>query len=352
MKLLTEPQSFYGAGFLRKIGLFIVCCIIGMGFISCKDDEDDDTETSPSLGGDLFFEMPAYAFIGSTFEVYGGGITDPQDSVSYRWTSATLMKDTVYGTSCTIQIPDTIGSLTLTLTASRSGYYEKTLEKAVVSIKKGMGGSLTDYSLPITKITDPRDGQVYAVTEIDSLIWFAQNLNWEGAGSGYAKADAIGYILGRLYTWNDATGGVSGSGLGGGPQGVCPEGWSIPTKEDWENLAISLSGGDTLAFDKSWKGLGDNVMINAKLNGAKFWPYSPDCNPENMFGWAALSGGSCTNNYNNYSGIMNYGFWWSSTEMSADKAFYRYIYYNRPDFDFNYTYKDGFAASVRCVKRK
>jgi uncharacterized protein (TIGR02145 family) len=69
-----------------------------------------------------------------------------------------------------------------------------------------------------------------------------------------------------------------------------------------------------------------------------------------MFGWAALSAGSCTNNYNNYSGLKTYAFWWSATEKSEDKAYYRYIYCERPDFDVNSSGKDNFGASVRCVR--
>ena len=55
-------------------------------------------------------------------------------------------------------------------------------------------------------------------------------------------------MFGRLYTWNDATGGESASGLGNGVQGVCPEGWSIPTAEDWVDLAMAVNGGENVEF--------------------------------------------------------------------------------------------------------
>ncbi len=355
MKSVTEPQSFCKRAFLRKIGLFFVVCIMGMvTFSSCnKDDDEDDSTTKLSMTGNLSYSLPLYAKAGDTFEMVGGGIISPSaDSVSYTWTSAHLLADTTKGTTCKVIVPDSVGTFSLTLTAVADGYYTKSYTMNLTSVKSGPDGSLSDLSLPETTITDERDNQVYAVTEIGSLLWFAQNLNWAGAGSGYAKTDIMGDVIGRLYTWKDATGGESGSGLAGGPQGVCPEGWSIPTKEDWEDLGKALNGDSEIPFEKNWSGLGDNVMVNAKFNGTKFWAYNPNCNPENAFNWAALSGGSCTNSYNNYSGLMNYGFWWSATEMSSDKAFYRYIYCNRPDFDYNYTDKDGFAASVRCVKLK
>lgn len=355
MKSVTETQKLYNKRGLRRFELILAACFAGILLISsCEKKKDDPLyEIKPGMGGDVYFEVPAYAMVGSSFKLECGGITDPSaDSVSYEWTSDHLFKDTVIGTVCNIVVPDSIGKFYVSVTAKAEGYYDKTYTKYISSVKFGPDGSITDYPLPSTTFTDPRDNQTYAVTEIGNLVWFAENLNWKGAGSPYSKADIMGEIVGRLYTWNDATGGESKSGLGAGPQGVCPDGWSVPTKEDWEDLGKALNGDVAVPFEDSWKGLGAKVMIDAKFNGEKFWPYNPDINHENMFGWAALSGGNSTNNYNNYSGMMNYGFWWSSSQMDSNKAYYRYLYYNRSDFDLNYTDKDGFGASVRCVKLK
>ena len=336
---------------MRKFWAFLVVALCFAVLPSCDDDDDDD-DTKPSQTGELTYSLPAYAFVGEQIELRASGITYPEaDKVTYRWVSTSLLSDTVKGPVCTITVPDSLGDFSIVLTAMADGYYDKTSTKYLTSVKLGSNGSLTGIPAANDSIQDARDGQWYNITEAGSLLWFAENLNWEGAGNGYAKADAAGYVLGRLYTWNDATGGVSASGLGNGPQGVCPEGWSVPTKEDWEDLGKAL-GGENLVFENSWKGLGDNVMVNAKFNGYKFWEYTPDCNPENMFGWAAISAGSCTNNYNNYSGLKEYAFWWSATEMSAEKAYYRYIFYDRPDFDVNFAGKNNFGASVRCVKLK
>ncbi len=338
---------------IKFIGKFltILLCASAFALISC-DKNDEEEETKPYLIGELYYELPAYALVGTSLDLYGGGVVDP-DNVKYFWTSANLLPaDTVFGSTCRITVPDSLGDFALTLTAEADGYYNKTATKYVTSIKLGNGGTMTGLVQANDSIQDPRDGTWYRVTEVGNLIWFGENLNWAGKGQCYAKADAIGLVLGRLYTWNDATGGETGSGLGSGPQGVCPEGWSIPTAEDWEDLAKAISNGEEFSFYENWQGLGDNVMVDAKFNGRKLWPYSPECTPLNMFRWAALSAGSCTNDYNNYSGLASYAFWWSAAEKDSNNAYYRYIYSNLPDFNYNYTNKAGMGASVRCVKLK
>ena len=36
---------------------------------------------------------------------------------------------------------------------------------------------------PTTTITDPRDGQIYKTITVDSMVWFAENLNYDTPGS-------------------------------------------------------------------------------------------------------------------------------------------------------------------------
>lgn len=352
MKSKISKTVPFSMELIKRYWLLMIICAAGLVVLPSCDDDDDDDEVKPSMSGELTYSLPAYAYVGSTYELTATELTEPdKDEITYRWVSSALLADTVWGTHCTVTVPDSIGDFSITLTASADGYYDKSATKYLTSVKLGKNGSLTGVPEAKDSIQDARDGQWYNITEAGNLVWFAENLNWAGAGSGYAKCDAAASILGRLYTWNDATGGASASGLGQGPQGVCPDGWHIPTNQDWEDLAKAL-GGEELAFESNWMGLGDNVMVNAFFNGYKFWVYAPECNPENQFGWAALSAGSCTNNYDNYSGLRAYAFWWSATEMSSNKAYYRYIYYNLPDFNMNFTDKDGFGASVRCVKLK
>ncbi len=334
-----------------KLRFIIFCALFALvALTGCKKDEEE--EEKPYITGSLSYSLPEYALVGKTFDLYAIGTLEPSD-VTYTWTSAFMLKDTVEGSYCKLTIPDTLGTFNIVLTAKYEGYYDKTVTKYVTTINPDLNsGSLTGikYPLPLVYATDARDGKQYPVARIGNLEWFARNLDWDGAGSPYVKAEAMGPITGRLYTWKDATGGLSASGLGKGPQGACPEGWSVPTKEDWEDLAKALDNGTEHGFETNWMGLGEMVMVNAKLNGVKMWPYTPNCTPQNKFNWNALSGGNCTNDYNNYSNLLTYGFWWSSAEMGENNAWYRYIFFGRPDFNFNYTDKESFGASVRCVR--
>lgn len=330
--------------------LLIFALAVSVAFSSCKKDEEE--ETLPSIGGDINYELPAYTLTGATIDLVATGVTTPTTGVKYSWLCSGIRKDTVKTPEITITIPDSLATYSVQLTISADGYYSRTITKNVTSVEPGFDQTITGIPRQKDSILDARDNQWYYTTNIGNLTWFAQNLRWAGAGSGYAKADVMGLILGRLYTWQDATGGVSASGLGNGPQGACPAGWSIPTNEDWMDLAKTINKGTELPFVDNWKGLGEKVSIGAMFNGNKIWPFSGNTSISDQYGWLALAAGSCTNDYNNYTGLFSYAFWWTATEKSATQANYRYIYYDQPDFPLNYTEKNAFGASVRCVKKR
>lgn len=341
---------------VKKFLVFSVALLVG--FTAC--DKDDDTYLS--IDGDITFELPAYAMVGDTFTLVADGTPDPSD-VEYYWICTGLRSDTLYSTSVEITIPDSLATYTVSLylDPADEDYYTRTVTKYVTSINiTGEGDqSMLDVNLPADTFEDPRDGHVYATTTIGDLVWFAENLRYAGEdgetiGYGYAKAEAIAQtIYGRFYTWNDATGGETASGLGAGVQGVCPEGWSIPTNEDWANLGTALNEGVELPFVDDWAGLGEKVIPgDATFNEIRIWTLSGNTYPSDEFSWCAIAAGNCTNAYNNYTNMYSYGFWWSSTELSSENANYRYINYDNENFPISYTSKDSFGASVRCVKLK
>ncbi|MFP4528746.1 MAG: FISUMP domain-containing protein [Candidatus Kapaibacterium sp.] len=120
-------------------------------------------------------------------------------------------------------------------------------------------------------LVDPRDGQTYATVEIDGECWMAENLNYgtmiESTGPGYLMKndDVI-----EKYCWDDDENYCNGTdgkpkygafyewkeifGYPGGQpaepaQGICPDGWHVPS---WEELMamIDSQGGMNSAGSK------------------------------------------------------------------------------------------------------
>ncbi len=336
-----------------------------LALAACEKDEDDEVD---SMEGGIVVDISQFLLAGDTLELYAGGIVVPQD-VEYSWTGSLIGDhddvsgyDTIPNTNhITLYVPDEIGIYELYVYAKASGYSQISIMQEVMVLSPD--NSLTGVEYGPDTFKDTRDGSVYHITKAGSLDWFSENLNWNGRTDGgngaspfdtvgitYSRAEVMGDILGRLYTWEDATGGISASGLGSGPQGACPDGWSVPTNEDWEDLAAAVSGTQEHAYYDLWEDLGGCLTVDARLNGEKVWPYSPDRTPENKFHWAALAGGYGMGNYTNFRMYGVRGFWWSSTEKDGQTASYRYIYYDDSAFPYGLINKDDFAASVRCVR--
>lgn len=329
---------------------FIALCAMSAAVVlgGCNKDGDDDEETLLTLEGSPYFYLPSYAMVGDTLELHASGIATKGATYSWLYGGLDSLSEADDLTSISVIIPDSLATYSVTLSADAGDeYYSSSLTQLITALGKG---SLTGVKPPQKGIIDPRDNRTYGVVTIGNLEWFAENLKWKGAGAGYGKTDAAGEIMGRLYTWNDATGGVSASGLGGGVQGVCPPGWSVPTQEDWVDLAMAVNGGVEVSFVDDWKGIAPLLMAPAELNGAVVWPYSPDVTPINDYGWNAISAGSSNNGYNNYANMYNYGMWWCSTEKDSNYAHFKYIYSEYPNVSVNYSSKDGLGVAVRCVR--
>ncbi|GBU24228.1 hypothetical protein R83H12_00856 [Fibrobacteria bacterium R8-3-H12] len=145
--------------------------------------------------------------------------------------------------------------------------------------------------------------QFYRTIKMGSTIWLAKNLNAiPKSGNwwchGYLTTRCEEY--GKLYDWVAA-------------MNVCPDGWILPSKEDYDNLSN---------FDKS------------VLSTNSAW-------------WNATFGGFKYEDDGDFSDL-NEGYWWSS-KATNNLAYYCKIR-EGGNFECNYITKAR-AFSVRCVKK-
>lgn len=344
----------------KSLRIFVILpVLLAVALTGCKKDEDDDRL---SMSGDLNFDFPSYAVVGQKVESYVSGITTPSGSdLEYFWVSSDIEldgtdTDTLTGQAVSMTLPDEPGLYSITAYArSKSGeYYSRSRTSSVQVITTDAGG-VAGWTPSTQSITDERDGQEYQYRRYGNLDWFTQNLLYDGAHDGltlgrpYDDSEGIDRIFGRLYSWQDATLGESGSGLGGGPQGACPEGWSVPTVEDWEDLALAV-GETEVDFYDHWDGIGEILSAPITVNESAMWPYSPDNLHTNTAGWNGFPTGNSRDNYGEYENIASYGMWWASSEMENGMVPYRFIYYNTDTFDVYYTDKTSYGVSVRCVR--
>jgi uncharacterized protein (TIGR02145 family) len=196
------------------------------------------------------------------------------------------------------------------------------------------------------------DGNMYNTVTIGDQEWLAENLKTTTLIDGtpielvtedveWQDRTTPGYCFydndestykdpyGPLYNWFTVNTGK-----------LCPDGWHVPTNDDWATLMDYL-GGSNSAGGK------------LKETGTTHWS-NPNQGATNETGFNAVPGGY-RNAFNipSFMDIRDYGAWWSSTEdeNNYEYAWYYIMDYFTPDlYNNNYYKKHGF--SVRCIKDK
>ena len=196
------------------------------------------------------------------------------------------------------------------------------------------------------EMMDKRNRKLYRTVAIGGNIWMAENLNYEVINS-YSYNNSTGYnaeYYGRLYTWSAAVGKSEEDcydkycNLPAKVQGICPTGWHLPSKSEWEALLTAVGGqsnaGEILKSQMGWFTSTDEGWF---ANG----------NGTDDFGFAALPAG--LRYLDTFDGVGSNTYFWGSTEYGDNSAYGISLnrdYVNAKLSDLS----KSFAVSVRCVK--
>lgn len=207
-----------------------------------------------------------------------------------------------------------------------------------------------------------QDGNIYKTVKIGNQWWMAENLkvktylngdtillqttsaDWQLNNPAYCLngSNSFGFLY-NAYVVNDA-------------RKIAPQGWHIPSDEEWKTLEMHLGMSRASADSISWRGgkEGDKLKIEKSSleNSTMFWEVGANNQfvvwPNNESGFTALPNACRLQNGSFGLGPKLTGFWWSSSANNGQN-WYRYLDYNKSNiFRFYADNRCGF--SVRCVK--
>ncbi|MFO7617695.1 MAG: FISUMP domain-containing protein [Bacteroidales bacterium] len=208
-------------------------------------------------------------------------------------------------------------------------------------------------------------GVNYPIIKIGTQTWMAQNLSYLPAVgppnvgsdtekhyyvygySGTSVAEAQGTdnykLYGALYNWPAALdGNGSSSEVPSGVRGICPEGWHLPSDDEWKILEIHLGMSESDADEIEWRDSGD---VGKKLKSSTGW--YRDGNGDNSSGFTALPAG-CRYNTGVFDGRTYRAYFWSATEIFSSPRSRNLDFLNNGAGRSYYTKRSGF--SVRCIR--
>lgn len=212
------------------------------------------------------------------------------------------------------------------------------------------------------------EGNSYRIVSIGEQVWMAENLNirhfrngdpiseavsgeeWtraredgEPAWSHYDNDPTFGALYGKLYSREAID----------DPRSLCPEGWRLPSEQDWRRLAIELGMSEDEAEEYGWRG-----SVAGKLKSTRTEPDphprwdAPNTPATNESGFSALPAGYRTGrpNYaeqqvNTFRMLGGEAVFWSAEGGAhaqwSDRA---------GIFRGSRKIAEGFGFSIRCIR--
>jgi len=245
---------------------------------------------------------------------------------------------------------------------------------------------------------DDVDGNTYNTVSIGTQCWIAENMrttkypNGSSITKGPSAHGAAGWTtdnayyscppnssnngedcsaaatLGMLYQWSAAMNGASScNGTGESQpkcsspvQGICPDGWHIPSHYEWTKLERQICNDNSesdctvFLYDESttgWFGYSEGSDMANDVADQSWTDYAGGLRQDAHFGDSGLdippSGNRSTNG--DYYGRGSIAYLWSSFQYGASDAWRRSLGYTRTGV-YRGSYNKAYGFSVRCVR--
>ena len=211
------------------------------------------------------------------------------------------------------------------------------------------------------------DGNSYKTVLIGTQCWMKENLRTTHYADGtsislgntnttsttaayryYPNNNSSNFATyGYLYNWKAVMGNSTSSNSNpSGVQGICPNGWHVPSDAEWTQLT------DYVGSKSEYVCGNNNNYIAKALAATTGWNSCPlSCavgsnqRANNATGFGALPAGTP---YGGYYDFGRFASFWSATQYDSDSANGLHLDYGSADVNRYYDYKDD-GYSVRCL---
>ncbi|MEI7801219.1 MAG: fibrobacter succinogenes major paralogous domain-containing protein [Bacteroidota bacterium] len=231
---------------------------------------------------------------------------------------------------------------------------------ALLSILLLIGSCKPDKNPPVVAqetgtVTDI-DGNSYKTIKIGNQWWMAENLKvtkfrngniipdvtvdtaWQNNTPACCLYQNNTDAPGLLYNWFAVT----------DTENIAPEGWHIPTDEEWKELERYIGMTNGAEEQSGWRGT--NEADKLKAAAPTGWSPFENVWGSDSVGFTALAG-SCRRFDGEWGepGLFATGFWWTASAYSSTEAWFRYLDYKKSNV-FRSSSSKNYGYSIRCVK--
>jgi uncharacterized protein (TIGR02145 family) len=216
---------------------------------------------------------------------------------------------------------------------------------------------------------DTRDSRTYEWVKIGNQVWMAENLayltavspssessttaplyyvfDYEGTSVSDARNTEDFDLYGVLYNWAAAMNGdASSDGNPSGVQGICPDGWHLPSDNEWQDLELELGMDLEEVNTIGIRGTDEG----SKLKSTDGWNTLQGTNSS---GFNCLPAGCRNEEYAGFNSSLTdldqSAYFYTSTESDASTAWFRGLSDSHQKVERLDSNK-GNGFSIRCVK--
>lgn len=208
------------------------------------------------------------------------------------------------------------------------------------------------------------DGNLYNTVQIINHCWMAENLittTYDNGtpipnvtdGSSWQALTTGAYVwYDNEIIWKDQYGAMYNWYAGHSPNGLCPEGWHVPTYDDWTSFVVHIGGEESPHGNelKSCRQMNSPLLGECNTSDHPRWDQNDTNYGNDKYGFSGLPGGFRAL-VGNSVGFHNLGIsvgYWTSTDTAFYGGFYGLVVGTGTVHGAYIDKRNG--LSVRCLK--